>query len=70
MHRLTIRAAFLAAVVVFVALVTAAATHAVPPSDRYTVTPLVSDVPGVAPLTDRISSTPGALRAARRVLGG
>ena len=52
MHRLTIRAAFLAAVVVFVALVTAAATHAVPPSDRYTVTPLVSDVPGVAPLTD------------------
>jgi uncharacterized protein (TIGR03118 family) len=52
MHRLTIRAAFLAAVVAAVALVAAAATHAVPPGDRYTVTPLVSDVPGVAPLTD------------------
>ena len=52
MHRLTIRAAFLAAVVAAVTLVAAAATHAVPPSDRYTVTPLVSDVPGVAPLTD------------------
>ena len=52
MHRLMIRAAFLAAVVVLVALATAAATYAVPPSDRYTVTPLVSDVPGVAPLTD------------------
>src|SRR5258707_12414756 len=52
MHRLTIRAAFLAAAAVAATLAAAATTHAVPPSDRYVVTPLVSDQAGVAPVTD------------------
>ena len=51
MHRLSIRAALLAAAIV-AGLAAAAPTQAGPPDNRYTVTPLVSDVPGAAPVTD------------------
>ena len=51
MHRLSIRAALLAAAVV-AGLAAAVPTQAGPPDNRYTVTPLVSDVPGAAPVTD------------------
>jgi uncharacterized protein (TIGR03118 family) len=51
MHRFTLRVALIA-VVATAALAAAAPTQAVPPDDRYQVTPLVSDMPGVAPVTD------------------
>ena len=51
LHRKIIRAALVAALST-VALVAAAPLTAAPPSDRYTVTPLVSDVPGAAPTLD------------------
>jgi uncharacterized protein (TIGR03118 family) len=49
MHRL-VPAALTTAVAA--ALLVAGAAPAAPPGDRYTVTPLVSDVPGLAPTTD------------------
>ena len=51
MHRLIIRAALIAALSTAV-LAAAAPLTAAPPGDRYTVTPLVSDVPGAATFTD------------------
>ncbi len=51
MHRLIIRAALIAALSTAV-LAAAAPLTAAPPGDRYTVTPLVSDVPGAAAFTD------------------
>src|SRR5262245_31017974 len=51
MHRLTLRAALLGAAVV-AALSAAAPIGAVPPNDRYVVTPLVANTPGTAPVTD------------------
>jgi uncharacterized protein (TIGR03118 family) len=51
MTRLSVRGALLAFIVV-AGLVTAMPTQAGPPDNRYTVTPLVSNVPGVAPTTD------------------
>jgi uncharacterized protein (TIGR03118 family) len=51
LHRTIIRAAFVAAFSA-VALAAAAPLTAAPPSDRYTVTSLVSDVPGAAAVTD------------------
>ena len=51
MNRLSMRAALLGCVVV-AGVVAAAPTTAAPPDSRYTVTPLVSDVPGAAPVTD------------------
>src|SRR6266542_285463 len=50
MHRFIVRIT-LAAVVLSLALASAGALTAAPPS-AYTVTPLVSDVPGAAPVTD------------------
>ena len=51
MHRLSIRAALLAAAIV-AGLAAAVPTQAGPPGNSYTVTPLVSDVPGAAPVID------------------
>ncbi|MFL6068741.1 MAG: TIGR03118 family protein [Gaiellaceae bacterium] len=51
MNRLSMRAALLGFVVA-AGLVAAAPAPAGPPDNRYTVTPLVSDVPGRAPVTD------------------
>jgi uncharacterized protein (TIGR03118 family) len=51
MHRPSIRAAFLAIIVV-AGLAAASPTQAGPPNDRYKVTPLVSDVSGAAPTVD------------------
>jgi uncharacterized protein (TIGR03118 family) len=51
MHRLSIRAALLAAVIV-AGLAAAVPTQAGPPGNSYTVTPLVSDNPSLAPTTD------------------
>jgi uncharacterized protein (TIGR03118 family) len=51
MTRLSVRGALLAFVVV-AGLVAAAPTQAGPPGNNYTVTPLVSDMPGIAPTTD------------------
>ncbi|MGN6429268.1 MAG: TIGR03118 family protein [Gaiellaceae bacterium] len=51
MTRLSVRGALLAIVVV-AGLVAAAPTQAGPPGNHFTVTPLVSDIPGVAPTTD------------------
>jgi uncharacterized protein (TIGR03118 family) len=51
MHRLILRT-ILAAAVLSTALAAAAPLPAAPPGDRYTVTPLVSDVAGAAPTFD------------------
>ena len=51
MTRLSFRGALLAFVIV-AGLVAAVPTQAGPPGNTYTVTPLVSNVPGVAPTTD------------------
>ena len=51
MHRFSIRAALLAAVIV-AGLVAAVPTQAGPPGNSYLVTPLVSDNPSLAPTTD------------------
>jgi uncharacterized protein (TIGR03118 family) len=51
MHRLSIRAALLAAAIV-AGLAAAAPTQAGPPGNSYLVTPLVSDNPSLAPTTD------------------
>jgi uncharacterized protein (TIGR03118 family) len=51
LQRLIIRAALIAALSTAV-LAAAAPLTAAPPGDRYTVTPLVSDVPGAAAVTD------------------
>jgi uncharacterized protein (TIGR03118 family) len=51
MHRLSIRAALLATAIV-AGLAAAVPTQAGPPDNSYTVTALVSDVPGAAPVTD------------------
>jgi uncharacterized protein (TIGR03118 family) len=51
MHRLSIRAALLAAAIV-AGLAAAVPTQANPPGNSYTVTPLVSDNPSLAPTTD------------------
>jgi uncharacterized protein (TIGR03118 family) len=51
MTRLSVRGALLAFVIV-AGLVGAVPTQAGPPGNNYTVTPLVSNVPGVAPTTD------------------
>ncbi len=51
MHRLIIRAALIAALST-AALAAAAPLIAAPPGDRYTVTPLVSDIPGAAAALD------------------
>jgi uncharacterized protein (TIGR03118 family) len=51
MHRPSIRTALLVLTIV-AGLVTAAGAQADPPNTGYTVTPLVSDVPGLAPVTD------------------
>jgi uncharacterized protein (TIGR03118 family) len=51
LHRTIIRAALVAAFST-VALAAAAPLTAAPPGDAYTVTPLASDVPGVAPTLD------------------
>jgi len=51
MHRLILRT-MLGTAVLSTALVAAAPLPAAPPGDRYTVTPLVSDVPGAAPTFD------------------
>ena len=51
MHRTIIRAALVAALSTAV-LAAAAPLTAAPPSDRYTVTPLASNIPGLAPTTD------------------
>jgi uncharacterized protein (TIGR03118 family) len=51
MTRLSVRGALLASIIV-AGLVAAAPTQAGPPDNHYTVTPLVSDIPGVAPTTD------------------
>ena len=51
MTRLSVRGALLAFVIV-AGLVAAVPTQAGPPGNNYTVTPLVSNVPGVAPTTD------------------
>ena len=51
MYRTIIRAAFVAALSTVV-LAVAAPLSAAPSSDRYTVTPLASDIPGVAPTLD------------------
>jgi uncharacterized protein (TIGR03118 family) len=51
MHRLILRTMLVTAVL-STALVAAAPLPAAPPGESYTVTPLVSNVPGVAPTTD------------------
>ena len=51
MTRLSVRGALLAFVIV-AGLVAAVPTQAGPPGNNYTVTPLVSNVPGLAPVTD------------------
>ncbi len=51
MHGLVLRTALVAAVL-STALAAAAPLTAAPPGNAYTVTPLVSDVPGAAPVTD------------------
>ena len=51
MHRKIIRAALVAALST-AALVAAAPLTAAPPGDRYIVTPLASDIPGIAPTLD------------------
>ena len=51
MTRLSVRGALLASVIV-AGLVAAVPTQAGPPGNTYTVTPLVSNMPGVAPTTD------------------
>src|SRR5690242_20797563 len=51
MTRLSVRGALLA-FVIDAGLVAAVPTQAGPPGNNYTVTPLVSNVPGVAPTTD------------------
>jgi hypothetical protein len=63
MVRIALRGLVFASVL-SLALVAAAPLAAAPPSDRYAVTLLASNVPGLAPTTDRTSSTAGAARAA------
>jgi uncharacterized protein (TIGR03118 family) len=52
MYRFNWRAGLAAAAVVFVAVIAATPLAAAPPDGTYTVTPLVSDVPGAAAATD------------------
>jgi uncharacterized protein (TIGR03118 family) len=62
MHRLV--SAALAATIAF-ALLAVSAASAKPPHDRYAVTPLASDVPGLAPTTDaNLKNTWGLARSA------
>src|SRR5437763_16169674 len=51
MHGFTLRAALVGAIF-SLALVASPQLAAAPPGGTYTVTPLVSDIPGVAPVTD------------------
>ena len=64
MTRFSVRGALLAFVVV-AGLVAAVPTQAGPPGNRFAVTPLVSNVPGVAPTTDaNLQNSWGLARAA------
>src|SRR5206468_10952407 len=60
MTRLSIRGALLAFVIV-AGLVAAVPTEAGPPGNNYTVTPPVSNMPGVAPTTDAHLPNPWGL---------
>jgi uncharacterized protein (TIGR03118 family) len=62
MHRWPIRASLLAAVVVC-GLVVAATTQAKPPSDRFAVTKLVSDVAGAATIDTNVHNAWGLARS-------
>ena len=62
MHRLSIRAGLLAAIVV-AGLAAAAPTQAGPPNDRYKVTPLVSDLSGMGTTDPNVHNAWGLARS-------
>src|SRR4029077_233295 len=62
MHRLVLAAL---AAAIATALLTVGAAPAAPPGDHFKVTPLASDVPGLAPVTDlNLQNTWGLARSA------